>query len=386
MRRWVFAQRYVRGEPQALERTLLREVDRLIRVAAVSPDQEPAADGSYVIELATQVAGLEVAKHVRVRTGVAFRSGHRVLLPLSWHAEPARVVFPAFEGTVELEPLDNHTAALSLAGSYKTPLGPVGGLADATALHRIAVDTAERLVAGLATELTWAVAGPPHIEESEGPRRGEPLRVMDVMTADPIVLDAEMPLRTAALLLFHGEISGAPVVTVTGELVGVLSERDLLAKEATVRFNLGREGAAEDRRRDARTAGQACTRPARTTVPEARLSDVAREMLDHDVSRLVVIDEGKVAGIVTRHDVLAALLRDDGDIAYAIQRILDTQGATGVHVSVHAGEVTLSGRAERRSVVERLPDVVAAVDGVLAVETADLQWEDDDILPPVPYV
>ncbi len=386
MRRWLHVQRYVQGESRALETLLLRRTETLLRAATQSEDGGPAADGSYVITLTTRLAGLEVIKHVRVRTGVAYRSGLRTLLPITWHAEPARHAFPAFEGTLELEPLDEHTAALSLAGSYRTPLGPLGGVADAAALHHVAVATAERLVAGLADELERVAAEPGRPTRSRGPRRGEPLRVGDVMTPDPIVFDASMPLRTASLLLFHAEISGAPVVTASGELIGVLSERDLLAKEATTRFGIGRAVADEDRRREARTAGEACSRPARTTVPDARLADVARMLLDYDISRLVVVDGGEVAGIVSRHDVLAALLRDDAEILYVLQQELKAHDAEDVEVTVHAGVVELAGRARLRSVAEQLPALAATIDGVIAVDADDLMWAEDDILPPVPYI
>jgi CBS domain-containing protein len=142
------------------------------------------------------------------------------------------------------------------------------------------------------------------------------------MTEDPLVLLDDLPVRTAALLLFHLEVSGAPVVRADGQLVGVLSERDLLEKEALPPDRLGKQGMTAARRRDALTVGEACTRPAVTTVPDVPLRDAARTMVRKGISRLVVVDGSRVAGILTRHDVLQALLRTDAELQEAVDAVL----------------------------------------------------------------
>jgi CBS domain-containing protein len=386
MKRWIYAYRYVAGDPERLEDVLLSRADELILDATTGAEPEPAADGSFTVDLTTPLAGIDVAKRIRVQIGVAYRTASRTMLPLQWHADPGRRAFPQFEGTLEIEPLDSRTAQLTLAGSYRLPLGPVGAAVDATVLHGAAKRTAEHLVRALAGGLTKEAAAGPRAAPSPGPRRGEALRVADVMTDEPLTLDDSLPLRTAALLLFHAEVSGAPVVARSGKLVGVLSERDLLAKEATARFGFGRKAAEEDRRRLARTAGDACTRPARTTAPDSLLADVAREMLDADVSRLVVVDEGRVTGIVSRHDVLAALLRDDTEIDYALQRVLDTEHATEVQATVTWGEVKLAGSTRLRTTAEKLPRLAGEIEGVMDVDAEELSWEENDVIPPLPYV
>lgn len=385
MKRWIYAYRYAAGSPELLERTLLARAGGLLTEATAGIEQDPAADGSFTVDLTTPLAGIDIAKRIRVHVGVAHRRATRVVLPVRWHADPARLAFPEFTGTLELEPLDARTVQLSMAGSYGVPLGVLGAVVDATVLQGAAQRTAEHLVGRLARALTQA-AGTPVPRPARGPRPGEPLRVADVMTSDPLTVDAELPLRTTAMLLFHAEISGAPVVSRKGELVGVISEHDLLAKEATSRFGWGRKAADEDRRRWARTAGEACTRPALVTAPGARLGEVARAMLDADVSRMVVVDAARVAGIVTRHDVLAALLREDADIAYAVQQVVEREEAPGVKVDVAWGEVRLAGTAPLRSTADRLPVLVAAVEGVMAVDGEELAWADNDVLPPVPFV
>jgi CBS domain-containing protein len=384
MRRWIYAYRYVKGDPKDLERTMLERGRDLLQLATAASDVEPAGDGTFLVHVQSRVAGLDLAKQVRVSIGVARRKLMRVILPVAWHADPARIAFPAFEGSIELEPLDRDLAQLTVVGSYMVPLGPLGVAADVTVLRQVGDGTADRLAAALARELERATASPAPVERPGGPRQGQPLVVRDVMTVDPLVIPADAPLRTAALMLFHAQVSGAPVVDDDGALVGVLSEHDLLAKEASVAPGMGRRAREEDRRRHAVTVGEACSRPAFVTAPDARLSEATREMLDRDVSRLAVVDGGRVAGIVTRHDVLAAFVRDDAELQYAIQRVLDDHRATDVDATVQWGEVTLTGTARLRSTATQLPQAVSRVDGVIAVHTAGLTWLEDDVIRMAP--
>jgi CBS domain-containing protein len=378
MKRWIYTYRLVSGDPAALERTMLARSRELLQLATAAPDEPVGVDGSFVVDLEVHLAGLDLGKHVRVTTGVARRAGNRVLLPITWHAEPARLAFPILQGNLELETLDHHVVQVSLVGSYRVPLGPVGALLDATVLRDVAQRSSEHLLDGLVRELQRAVGSPEPVIPSHI-RAGVALRVRDVMTDDPLVLDPDMPLRTAALLLFYAEVSGAPVMGADDELIGVLSERDLLAKEADLPKGFSPRG--EDRRREARTVGDACSRPARCTVPDARLSAAAREMLDHDVSRLVVIDGGRVVGIITRHDVLAGLVRGDADILTAVQVAMAGEDIEDLQIEVRWGEVRITGTVDLRSAAIRIREAVADVDGVMAVDDRDLAWETDDLVP-----
>jgi hypothetical protein len=127
MRRWLHTYQYVSGEPEQLERRLQAEAGELVRRALDAPRHEAAVDGSLLVDLPGELIGIDMAKQVLLRTGVAHRSGRRLLVPIEWRAEPARLVVPAFEGQLELEPQSSAHVQLSLVGSYRVPLGPVGG-------------------------------------------------------------------------------------------------------------------------------------------------------------------------------------------------------------------------------------------------------------------
>jgi CBS domain-containing protein len=384
MKRWIYTYEYVDGDPARLERLLLTHSEQVLRSATDTASLEPTGgDGSFVMELPTEIVGVHVAKRVRVSIGVAAHDGRRMALPVTWAAEPARMLFPRFDGTLEWEPLDAALGQLTLSGTYEAPLGIVGGVVDAVLLRDLAHGTAARLVEGVSTELTRLASAAPVVEHVTGPTRGR-LHVRDVMTPNPILLDESLPLRTAALILFHAGISGAPVVRADGALVGVLSEADLLAKEADERFAWGRTAVHEDLRRRARTVAGACTTPARTTSPDAPLSAAARIMLDRKVSRLVVVAEGRIAGILTRHDVLAALVRDDRQLLAEVRTQLTARGCSDVTATVAWGTVTLTGVVPRRSTAAMITRVMEGIDGVMAVDGDKLAWIDDDVLPAVP--
>ncbi|HUH08613.1 MAG TPA: CBS domain-containing protein [Egibacteraceae bacterium] len=368
MKRWVYAYRAVAGPPERLASALRSGVAELLKAAAVPVEGSEAVDGSFGMRLGAPIKGVP-AKSVRVTAGVAAHPDNRLRIPVMWHAEPARTAFPEFEGALELEPMSEALSQLSMVGTYTLPLGAIGAAVDSTLLAGAAQRTAERLVGHVAAALEDVVRTPG--KQPRAAIRSRTLRVADVMTSEPVVLDPSLPLRAAAMLLFHRRIRGAPVVTAAGELEGVLTETDLLDQEA----QLASDGVATPRRRArrqgapkrAKTVGEACTKPARVTVSDASLRAAARELLDRDVGRLVVVDAGRIVGIVTRHDVLTGLIRSDVEIQAAVEEVLDTLAEPELHAMVRWGDVTLSGAVSHPDGLSRVTHALESVDGVAGV-------------------
>jgi CBS domain-containing protein len=168
------------------------------------------------------------------------------------------------------------------------------------------------------------------------------------------------------------------VVDEAGELVGVISEADVLEKEASRRYGWGRAVDDAWRRHDAETVGEACSRPALVTTPDMTLRDATRLLLDRRVARLVVVDGGEIAGMITRRDVLAVLLRDDAELHAAVIAELAAANQPEAHATVEWGRVRLSGQVTRRSQVSGLVRRIEEVDGVMSV-ASDLGWTEDDV-------
>jgi CBS domain-containing protein len=241
---------------------------------------------------------------------------------------------------------------------------------------------ADRTIAHLTERLAGALehaARDPEPQEQPSPGG---LLVRDVMTPGPLLLHEDMPLKTAALLLFHYDVAGAPVCGDAGGLTGVLSEADLIDVEAPWRYGLSRDVDASRRRKTARTVGQACTRPAREVAMTAPVRRAAELMRDHDVARLVVVDDSQVVGVVSRHDVLKAILRADAEIQAALGQLLAEQDQDEVVGTVEWGIAYLTGRVSTRSAHAEILERVEEVDGVVAVDS-DLTWDVDDVTPPL---
>src|SRR5262249_51740973 len=123
-----------------------------------------------------------------------------------------------------------------------------------------------------------------------------------------------------------------------------------------------------------RTADLLMTSPAVTIHPDATVAAAARLMNSHHIRRLPVVDaDGKLAGIVSRRDLLSRFLRPDADIATEIGEILTEilpGGPTGIEVAVRNGVVTLTGQPELVSDEDLMSVVVRLardVDGVVDV-------------------
>jgi CBS domain-containing protein len=118
--------------------------------------------------------------------------------------------------------------------------------------------------------------------------------VEQLMTPYPIVVDVATPIVQCARLMDDRDI-GALGVMREGELVGVLTDRDIVVR-------------AVARERDTRTttAGDIATTDVVTVTVEATLEDAERHMLDRAVRRLfVVADDGRALGILTLDDLVA---------------------------------------------------------------------------------
>ena len=125
--------------------------------------------------------------------------------------------------------------------------------------------------------------------------------------------------------------------------------------------------------------------PAVTIAPDAPLAAAARVMRKHSVKRLPVVDgDQHLLGILSRHDILSALVRPDADIHHEIvdsvlPKWLGINPAS-IDVAVEHGIVTLSGELDRRSAAEILCHLVHGLDGVVAVRSLlTYVWDDTEI-------
>ncbi|MFJ8625075.1 CBS domain-containing protein [Kitasatospora sp. NPDC093550] len=214
--------------------------------------------------------------------------------------------------------------------------------------------------------------------------------INDVMTPEVVTARPDTPVKEVAALFHRNDVTAIPVVDDQGRPLGVVSEADLIRKEAVLPDPEGRYPGrwldAKDRARaEAETAGGLMTSPAVTARPGWSVPEAARAMDKHRVKRLPVVDEaGRLVGIVSRRDLLQVFLRHDAAIRDEINH--DVLGQTlwlapgDVGVAVHNGVVTLNGRLPRRSLIPVTERLCRAVDGVVAVH-ATLDWTEDDTEP-----
>lgn len=219
------------------------------------------------------------------------------------------------------------------------------------------------------------------------------MKVEDVMSTEVVTVQAATPLKDVARLLTERKISGMPVLGADGQVVGVISEADLLVKEGGLTASRGfllswlhdsREASDADKL-EARLAGEAMTSPAITIAPYRSIASAAQQMLGQGVNRLPVVRDGSLIGIVTRADLVRAFARSDQEVAAEVREQVsffvtlsdDAADLSSVTVSVDGGEVRLAGRVRRRSTAEALPEHVARIAGVVGV-SSDVAWREDD--------
>ena len=192
------------------------------------------------------------------------------------------------------------------------------------------------------------------------------MHAADVMTRPVLTVRADDYVEQAAALLANNNVTAAPVLDRQGELVGMVSEGDLLRARVVRVPDPSHPGAPET---TARFVSDVMSREVIALPAEADLSVVADAMLTHHVHSVPIVDGSEVVGIVCRHDLLRLYVRTDDRVQWDVQRRLDQYAGDDRiwTATVHNGIVEISGGYidnVQHKVVEVLARTVPGVNAV----------------------
>ncbi|MGY1607819.1 MULTISPECIES: CBS domain-containing protein [unclassified Geodermatophilus] len=201
------------------------------------------------------------------------------------------------------------------------------------------------------------------------------MQVRDVMTRDVVTVGPHTAVRYAAEVMAGRGFAALPVVEDDDRLVGVVAEADVLRDRlpADPRLHLRRDGGGGGEPPPG-LVRDVMTRRVRSVDVTADVADVARLFVDQGLRSVPVTDGGRLAGIVSRRDLLRTLVRPDDDVRDELLQLVE--GYTGEldawQVAVTDGVATvqrLRGEPEGPEGTEEraLTELARTVGGVVAV-------------------
>jgi CBS domain-containing protein len=214
------------------------------------------------------------------------------------------------------------------------------------------------------------------------------LRAGDVMTGWVATITPDATVKEAAQMMIERRVSGLPVVNRNERVIGMVSEGDLMrraefgsvARRTSWLQRLLDSGAREYLKTKGGKVRDVMSKPVISVRPSTPLHEVAQLLDEERIKRLPVLDRGRLAGIVSRADLVRQLATAPAPSAARTARerklreqVLDAARSTGarglnLNVTVDRGVVHLWGdvrsRLERRQVLK----AVRAVDGARAVQ------------------
>ncbi|MFJ9770595.1 HPP family protein [Kitasatospora sp. NPDC101157] len=194
--------------------------------------------------------------------------------------------------------------------------------------------------------------------------------VRDCMSRPGIAVTPGTDFATVAAVLSASRRGIVPVVTTDGTVAGVVAASDLLAAYA------------EQDPRQELLARDLMTVPAVTVTEDASATEAVAQVAEHSLHHLPVVDgDGRLAGLLSTHDLLDALCREDEAIRSEALALALTPGSGVVpgslHIRCERGVVSVTGRTRARSDSAALCLQIARIDGLNAL--ADhLTWDIDD--------
>ncbi len=142
----------------------------------------------------------------------------------------------------------------------------------------------------------------------------------DIMTRDVVTVTPEMPVKELAQLLTSKDISGVPVVDATGDLIGVVTESDLIDQNKKIHIPtvvtvldsfiyLERPGKMEQEMRKiaGSTVADIYSEKVVTVNADTTVEELATIMSEKNIHSLPVLQDGKLVGIVGKKDIIKML-------------------------------------------------------------------------------
>jgi CBS domain-containing protein len=143
------------------------------------------------------------------------------------------------------------------------------------------------------------------------------MKAADVMVSNVITVGINASIGEVAAVLLNNHISGAPVVNEKGELVGIVSEGDLIRRPeigTAKRHSWWLElisnkwaSATEYIKSHSRKIADVMTRDVITAKPDTPLGDIASMLERNRIKRVPIVEGGKLVGLVSRANILQAL-------------------------------------------------------------------------------
>jgi CBS domain-containing protein len=144
------------------------------------------------------------------------------------------------------------------------------------------------------------------------------MKAADLMTSFVVTVRPDATIEYAAQLMLQYRISGLPVMDSDGAVLGIVTEGDLLRRAEAgtekrhtrwVSFLIGPGRLAQEYvHSHGRKVGEVMTERVFSVTPETRLADLVALMETKHVKRVPVVDQGRLVGIVSRADVMGALV------------------------------------------------------------------------------
>jgi len=149
--------------------------------------------------------------------------------------------------------------------------------------------------------------------------------VRDFMTPRVIAIGPDASLADAAKLMLENKVSGLPVIDATRQVVGIVSEHDLLRRQEDdkgkpgshwLQLMIERAGLVEESARfhDRRVKDVMTPSPI-TVAPTSSLGEACRIIEGRGIKRLPVVENGELVGIIARADLVRGLAEIAGSVA-----------------------------------------------------------------------
>jgi len=199
------------------------------------------------------------------------------------------------------------------------------------------------------------------------------VRIRDVMTRDVLTVGPRDHVKHVGGLLTERGFAAVPVVDDGGRLVGMVAEADILRSRmpADPRLHLRRDQPVAEEP-PPQTVADVMTSRVRSVDAGADVSDVATLLLEEKLRSVPVLDGGRLVGIVSRRDLLRALVRSDAAIAADLLALVEEYtGEPGTwDVTVRDGAAVITRRAGAADETEfrALVALARTVGGVVTVE------------------